>query len=74
MMSSSLERSKSIIRLCDEILTSNESLFFVAYLNKNGKAIDSKLRNDRIITKMTRQEIEMLFINIITARGTKEVL
>ena len=62
MMSSSLERSKSIIRLCDEILTSNESLFFVAYLNKNGKAIDSKLRNDRIITKMTRQEIEMLFM------------
>ena len=62
MMSSSLERSKAIIRLCDEILTSNDNLFFVAYLNKNGKVIDSKLRNDSTITKMTRQEIEMLFM------------
>ena len=62
MMSSNLERSKSISILCDEILTSNDNIFFVASLNKNGKAIDSKLRNDRLITKMKRQETEMLFM------------
>jgi hypothetical protein len=61
-MSSNLERSKSISILCDEILTSNENIFFVASLNKNGKAIDYKLRNDRLITKMKRQETEMLFM------------
>lgn len=62
MMSSNLERSKSISILCDEIITSNDNIFFVASLNKNGKAIDSKLRNDRLIKKMKRQEAEMLFM------------
>lgn len=62
MMSSNLERSKAIQHLCDEILTSNERIHFVASLNKNGKAIESKLRNDGIITKMTKQETEMLFM------------
>lgn len=62
MISSNLERSKSISILCDEILTSNDNIFFVASLNKNGKAIDYKLRNDRLITKMKRQETEMLFM------------
>ena len=62
MMSSNLERSKSISILCDEILTSNDNIFFVASLNKNGKANDYKLRNDRLITKMKRQETEMLFM------------
>jgi hypothetical protein len=61
-MSSNLERSKSISILCDEIITSNDNIFFVASLNKNGKAIDYKLRNDRLITKMKRQETEMLFM------------
>lgn len=62
MMSSNLERSKAISHLCDHILNSNESIFFVASLNKNGKAIEFKLCNDRIITKMKKQEVEMLFM------------
>jgi len=62
MMPSNLEQSKVISRLCEEIITSNECLFFVASLNKNGKAIESKLCNDRIIKKITRQETEMLFM------------
>lgn len=60
MMSFNLERSSAISRLCDDILTSNPSIFFVASLNKNGKANDFKLRNDRIISKMTIQEKEMI--------------
>jgi len=62
MITSTLERSSVISVLCEEILLSNEEIFFVASLNKNGKAIDFKLRNDRIISKMTSQEIEMVFM------------
>lgn len=60
MITSSLERSSAISSLCEEVLLSNEEIFFVASLNKNGKAIDFKLRNDRIISKMTSQEMEMV--------------
>ena len=62
MMSSNLERNSEISQLCKEILTSNEHVFFVAALNKKGKIIESEVRDDRIITNMTRQESEMLFM------------
>ena len=62
MMSSNLERNSEISRLCEDILASNERIFFVASLNKNGRAITSKFRNDRIITKMSISEVEMFFM------------
>ncbi len=62
MMSSNLERNLAISRLCKDILASNERIFFVSSLNKNGKAIEFQFRNDRIITKMTKQEIEMFYM------------
>ena len=62
MMSHNLERSLAISRLCEDILASNDRIFFVSSLNKNGRAIESKFRNDRIITKMSKPEIEMFFM------------
>lgn len=62
MMSSNLERNLAISQLCKAILATNESVFFVSSLNKNGKAIESEFRNDRIITKMSKQETEMYFM------------
>ena len=62
MMSSNLERNLAISQLCKEILITNESVFFVSSLNKNGKVIESEFRNDRIITKMSKQETEMYFM------------
>lgn len=62
VMSSNLERNLAISKLCKEILATNESVFFVSSLNKNGKVIESEFRNDRIITKMSKQETEMYFM------------
>jgi hypothetical protein len=62
MTSSNLERNFAISQLCKEILITNESVFFVSSLNKNGKVIESEFRNDRIITKMSKQETEMYFM------------
>lgn len=62
MMSSNLERNLAISRLCGDILTSNERIFFVSSLNKNGKVTEFKFRNDRIITKMSKAELEMFFM------------
>ena len=62
MDSSSLERNSAISRLCKNILASNECIFFVSSLNKNGKAIETQFRNDRIFQKMTKQETEMFFM------------
>ena len=62
MISSNLERNSAISRLCKEILASDERIYFVTSLNKNGKAIEPQFRNDRIFTKMTRQETEMFFM------------
>ena len=62
MTSSNLERNSAISRLCKEILASDTRIYFVTSLNKNGKAIEPQFRNDRIFTKMTRQETEMFFM------------
>lgn len=62
MMSSNLERNSAITRLCKEILASDERIYFVTSLNKNGKAIEPQFRNDRIFSKMNRQETEMFFM------------
>ena len=62
MMSHNLERSLAISCLCEDVLASNDRIFFVSSLNKNGRATESKFRNDRIITKMSKPEIEMFFM------------
>ena len=62
MMSSNLERSLAISHLLKEIISSNDHIHFASSITKNGKALESELRNDRIITNMTKQETEMLYM------------
>lgn len=61
-MISKFERNLAISNLCKEILFSNGNIYFVTSLNKNGKAIELELRNDRIMKNLSKQEIEMLFM------------
>lgn len=62
MISSNLERNQAILRLCQDVLASDERIFFVSSLNKNGKSTEFRFRNDRIITKMSKQEVAMFFM------------
>ena len=62
MMSSNLERNLAISRLCEDVLISNEHIFFVSSINKNGRIVEFKFRNDRIITQMSKSEAEMFFM------------
>lgn len=62
MISSNLEQNMAISHLCKDILASNVHINFVASVSKKGKVIESEIRDDKIITKMTKQESEMLFM------------
>jgi len=62
MQTSNLERSLELTRLCQDILTSNDRIYFVTVINKNGRSTESKFRNERIITKLKSHEIETLYI------------
>ena len=62
MLTSNLERSLAVSHLCDNILASNDSIFSVFSVNKNGKATECKFRNDGIIKNMTKHETEVFFM------------
>jgi hypothetical protein len=62
MQTPDLERSLELTRLCQDILVSNDRIYFVTVINKNGRPTESKFRNERIITKFKSQEIEMLYM------------
>ncbi len=62
MQTQNLERSLELTRLCQDILASNDRIYFVTVINKNGRPTESKFRNERIITKFKSQEIEMLYM------------
>lgn len=62
MILSDFEQSLAISRLCEDILESNERIFFVSSLNYNGRVLESKFRNDSILTKMSKSETEMFFM------------
>lgn len=62
MQTPNLERSLELTRLCQDILASNDRIYFVTVINKNGRPTESKFRNERIITKFKSQEIEMLYM------------
>lgn len=62
MHTSNLEQSLELTKLCQDILASNDRIYFVSTINKNGKYTESKFRNDRIIRNLTSHEIEMLYM------------
>ena len=62
MHTTNLERNLELTRLCQDILASNDRIYFVSTINKNGKHTESKFRNERIIKNLTLQEIEMLYM------------
>ncbi|MCE9652752.1 MAG: hypothetical protein K8Q89_06835 [Nitrosarchaeum sp.] len=62
MHNTDLEHNLELTRLCQDILASNDRIYFVSTVNRNGKSTESKFRNDRIIKNMTLQEIEMLYM------------
>ena len=62
MYTSNLEQSLELTRLCQDILAVNDRIYFVSTIHKNGKSIESRFRNDRIITNLTSNEIAMLYM------------
>ena len=59
-----LERSLEVSKLCQSIVSLNNQIEFASIINKNGHVLDSKLRNESIITKLLSQEFEMLFMQL----------
>ena len=51
-----LERSLGISKLCQNIVSLNSQIQFASVINKNGHVLDSKLRNESTITKLSNQE------------------
>jgi hypothetical protein len=49
-------------RLCELILDSNERIALVAIIDKKGRVTYNKIRDDRVITNLTNQKWEMLFM------------
>jgi hypothetical protein len=47
-------------KLCQVIISLNPGIHFVSVVNKNGRIIDTKLRNDSTTRNLTAEEIEML--------------
>jgi len=59
-----LERSLEISRLCQSVISLNNQIEFASVINKNGRILDSKFRNEGNITKLSNQEFEMLFMQL----------
>ena len=59
-----LERSLGISRLCQSLISLNSQIQFASVINKNGRMLDSKLRDESTITKLSSKEFEMLFMQL----------
>ena len=64
MSSPNLERSLGISRLCQSLVSLNNQVQFASVINKNGRMLDSKLRDESTITKLSSKEFEMLFMQL----------
>jgi hypothetical protein len=56
----SLEQSLEISKLCEVIISLNPGIHVVSVVNKNGRILNTKLRNDSTTKNLTSQETEML--------------
>ena len=60
MATLSLEQSLELSELCKTMISFNPGISGVAIINKNGRILTTKFRNDSIIKNLSPQEIEML--------------
>ncbi len=56
------ERSQDVSDFCQSVLSLDRDIVFAGAINKNGRVIESKLRDDGIIKKFNSKELEMLFM------------
>lgn len=56
---SSLEQSLEISNMCQDILSIHPKIHFSCYINRNGRIVESRLCDDRLIKDLTSQELEM---------------
>lgn len=61
-MSTNLEQSLEISNVCQDILSIHPKIHFSCYINRNGRIVESKLCDDRLITDLTNQELEMRYM------------
>lgn len=62
MPSPHLERSLKITNLCQDILSINTEIRCSSFINRNGRIVESKFRDDGNITGLTKQELEMQYM------------
>ena len=61
-MSTNLEQSLEISNVCQDILSIHPKIHFSCYINRNGRIVESKLCDDRLITDLTNQKLEMRYM------------
>jgi len=70
----SLEQSLEISKLCQIIISLDPRIHVVSVVNKNGRILNTKLRNDSTTTNLTSQEIEMLYMQrVLQTSMSKEL-
>ena len=60
--SPSLERNLKISNLCQDILSIHPKTRCSSFINRNGRVVESKFRDDGNNTGLTCQELEMLYM------------
>jgi hypothetical protein len=62
MKTTSLEQSLEISNVCQDILSISPEIHFSCYINRNGRIVESKFRDDGLITDLSSQELEMRYM------------
>jgi hypothetical protein len=62
MKTTSLEQSLEISNVCQDILSISHEIHFSCYINRNGRIVESKFRDDGLITDLSSQELEMRYM------------
>ena len=57
-----LERSQDVSCFCQSVLNLNQDIVFAGAINKNGRILESTLRDDRINKKLETKEFEMMLM------------
>lgn len=57
-----LERSQELADFCQSILSISKGIFFAGAINKHGRILESRLRDDWLLKNLDSKDLEMLFI------------